>query len=99
MIPDRTRPVPLSQTQSGIYISTLQSEQATIYHIPQLNFFPAVDDADRLAEAVRTLVDAYPVLSAVITTDADGVPVMYRDPDSTVEVERLATTERELQAS
>ena len=38
MIPDRTRPVPLSQTQSGIYISTLQSEQATIYHIPQLNF-------------------------------------------------------------
>ena len=99
MIPDRTRPVPLSQTQSGIYISTLQSEQATIYHIPQLNFFPAVDDADRLAEAVRTLVDAYPVLSAVITTDADGVPVMYRDPDSTVEVERLATTERELHAS
>lgn len=99
MTHDRNHPVPLSQTMSGIYISTLQSDQDTIYHIPQLNFFPAIDDADRLEEAVRRIIDAYPVLSAVITTDAEGVPVMFSDPDSKVPVERIATTERELHAS
>lgn len=99
MIPSRANPVPLSQTQAGIYISTVQSDQPTIYHLPHLHFMTGVDDPERLAEAMRTIVRAYPVLSATIISNAEGMPVMYADQDSLVEVETAEMTEEQLHSS
>lgn len=67
----------LTQSQLGIYIESLRHEGTSIYHTPHLALMHGVDDASRLADAVRMVIAAYPGISARIVTDSDGNPTLF----------------------
>ena len=74
---------PLSYAQTGVYFECLKNPTSTIYNIPYLLSFPAGIEAQRLADAVKQVVEAHPELSihfategdAIVQTLADSVPV------------------------
>jgi amino acid adenylation domain-containing protein len=60
--------VPLSYAQTGVYYECLKNPTSTIYNIPYLLSYPEGTDAQKLAEAVKKVVDAHPELSVHFTT-------------------------------
>lgn len=75
--------VPLSYAQTGVYFECLKNPTSTIYNIPYLLKYPADIASERLAGAVKQVVQAHPELSvhfttegnAVVQTLADSVPI------------------------
>lgn len=65
---------PLTQSQLGIYIDSLRHDDRSIYHTPFLSRMPEGTDAQQLAAAVRSVIAAYPSMSARIVSDCDGNP-------------------------
>jgi len=69
--------IPLTSSQLGIYIDSIKDSDLTVYHIPILLRLNAVDDAERLAEAVREVIRSYPGMSARIICDDEGNPYWH----------------------
>ncbi|MBR1800885.1 MAG: amino acid adenylation domain-containing protein [Bacteroidaceae bacterium] len=65
--------VPLSYAQTGVYFECLKNPTSTIYNIPCLLSYPAGTEADRLADAVRTVAEAHPELSVHFATEGDRI--------------------------
>lgn len=63
----------LTRTQLGIYIESVQHEDANIYHNPTLLKINGVD-AERLCESLQKVVELHPGISARIVTDEYGNP-------------------------
>lgn len=95
---DNMTPMPvLTQSQLGIYIESLCHEGTPIYHTPHLARMHGVADAQRLADAVRKVIAAYPSMSARIVTDSDGNPTLSDASTShPLEVDLVEMTEEQL---
>ncbi len=95
---DNMTPMPvLTQSQLGIYIESLCHEGTPIYHTPHLARMHGVADAQRLADAVRKVIAAYPSMSARIVTDSDGHPTLSDASAShPLEVALVEMTEEQL---
>ena len=63
---------PLTQTQQGIFVECVANPEATIYNIPMLMHMGKGVDADRLAEALRNVIDAHPYVKTRLFTDENG---------------------------
>ncbi len=70
--------VPLTYAQTGVYFECLKNPTSTIYNVPYLLTYPAGTQAQALAEAVRTVIDAHPELGVHFTTE-QGIIVQTLD--------------------
>ncbi len=96
--PDGTpKSAPLSYAQTGVYFECLKNPASTIYNIPYMLTFPSGTDADRLADAVKRVVEAHPELSVHFAAKGDEV-VQIIEGDVAVEVPVSRMTTDELEA-
>ncbi|MBR1635504.1 MAG: amino acid adenylation domain-containing protein [Lachnospiraceae bacterium] len=63
---------PLTQTQLGIYFDCLKYPDSTIYNIPCLYRLSAQVDMERLAKALKKVVEAHPYLSVFFEKADNG---------------------------
>ena len=93
-----SEPVPLNQSQIGIYLSCVHREGEIAYNNPILLRFPADTDTEKLCAAVGSAVENHLSLSAKIVLDGEGMPAMQYVPfDEGETVCRiLEMTEKEL---
>ena len=75
-------PVPLSQTQMGIYAESMARQGEAAYNNPVLLKLDGSVDEERLARAIEQAVEAHSFIKTHIVEDADGNPVMMpgREP-------------------
>ncbi len=86
---------PLSYAQTGVYFDCLKNPASTIYNIPYLLSYPEGIEANRLADAVKRVVEAHPELNVHFTTEGDSI--IQTTVDSVpVEVDITEMTEEEL---
>ena len=64
---------PLSYAQTGVYFECLKNPTSTIYNIPYLLSYPTGTNAQKLAEAVKKVVECHPELSVHFTTEGDKI--------------------------
>ena len=69
-------PVPLSQTQMGIYAESMARQGEAAYNNPILLALDASIDEQQLAHAIEQAVEAHSFIKTQIEEDADGNPVM-----------------------
>ena len=74
-----TNNAPLSYAQTGVYFDCLKNPTSTIYNIPYLLSYPEGTDAQKLADAVKTVVDAHPELSVHFTTKDNEIVQTLED--------------------
>ena len=70
---------PLSYAQTGVYFECLKNPTSTVYNIPYLLSYPAGIEADKLADAVKQVVEAHPELSIHFTTEGDTIVQTLQD--------------------
>lgn len=87
--------VQLSYAQTGVYYECLKNPTSTIYNIPYLLSYPTGVDADKLAQAVKRVLEMHPELSVHFTTQGDTV-VQTTDGSIPVEVSVTHMTDEEL---
>ena len=75
---------PLSYAQTGVYFDCLKNPASTIYNIPYLLSYPQGTDTQRLADAVKRVIDAHPELSVHFTNEGDSI---IQTTDGTVPVQ------------
>ena len=86
---------PLSYAQTGVYFDCLKNPASTIYNIPYLLSYPEGIDANRLADAVKRVIEAHPELNVHFTTEGDSI--IQTTVDSVpIEVDITEMTEEEL---
>ncbi len=86
---------PLSYAQTGVYFDCLKNPASTIYNIPYLLFYPEGIEANRLADAVKRVIEAHPELNVHFTTEGDSI--IQTTVDSVpIEVDITEMTEEEL---
>ena len=71
-----TRTSPLSQTQLGIYLDSINTSDGEVYHVPLLHKLSGYPDAQTLRLALEKIIAAHPGMSAKLTIDAEGNPCM-----------------------
>ena len=71
--------VPLSYAQTGVYFDCLKNPTSTIYNIPYLLTYPEGTEADRLADAVKLVIEAHPELGVHFTTEGDTIVQTLED--------------------
>ena len=88
---------PLTQTQLGIYLDAIRTDGPQTYHNPFLFRINGDVTASELAEALRRVIAAAPGISARLSTDGDGQPILV-DYSKTepVEVEMLEADDESL---
>ena len=86
---------PLSYAQTGVYFDCLKNPASTIYNIPYLLSYPEDTDANRLADAVKRVIEAHPELSVHFTTEGDSI-IQTTDDSVPVEVIIVEMSEEEL---
>ena len=64
---------PLSYAQTGVYFDCLKNPASTIYNIPYLLSYPQGTDTQRLANAVKGVIEAHPELSVHFTTEGENI--------------------------
>ena len=72
---------PVTQTQLGVYLECQMDETSDKYNIPMLFKLGADIDENRLAEAIRTAVEAHPAMKSHIEPDKEFGAVMVSNPD------------------
>lgn len=72
-------PVPLSQTQMGIYAESMARQGEAAYNNPILLQIDTTIDEQRLAKAIEHVVEAHSFIKTHIGEDAEGNPVMTPD--------------------
>ena len=63
---------PITQTQMGVFVECSAAPDSVNYNMPMLMKLGAGLDAQRLAEAVRTALNAHPYLKMTLFADAEG---------------------------
>lgn len=88
-----TEPVPLSQTQMGIFAESMARRGEAAYNNPiLLKLDPSLNE-EKLARAVEQAVEAHSFVKVHIREDADGNPVMIADDKPyNQEIERMTET-------
>jgi len=86
---------PLSYSQTGVYVECIKQPLSTIYNIPTKIRFPKDTDATQLADAVRTVIEAHPQLTARFDM-RDGDIIQTLNPDMPVTIETTPMSEAEL---
>ena len=86
---------PLSYAQTGVYFDCLKNPASTIYNIPYLLFYPQGTDTQRLADAVKCVIDAHPELSVHFATEGDAI-IQTTDDSVPVRVPITLMSEEEL---
>lgn len=86
---------PLSYAQTGVYFDCLKNPTSTIYNIPYLLTYPAGTDANKLADAVKQVVENHSELSVHFTTK-DNVIVQSLEESVPVEVPIIKMSEEGL---
>ncbi len=87
--------VPLSYAQTGVYFDCLKNPASTIYNIPYLLSYPDGVEAQRLADAVKQVIEAHPELNVHFATQGDSI-VQTTDDSAPVEVSITEMAEDEL---
>ena len=96
-----SKSVPLSYAQTGVYFDCLKNPTSTIYNIPYMLTFPAGTDADRVADAVKQVVESHPELHVYFTTEGDKIiqtiddSVAVEIPVSTMDADQLSDYKNE----
>ena len=65
--------VPLSYAQTGVYFECLKNPTSTIYNIPYLLSYPEGTNAQKLADAVKRVVESHSELAVHFTTEGDKI--------------------------
>ncbi|MBQ4291413.1 MAG: amino acid adenylation domain-containing protein [Muribaculaceae bacterium] len=86
---------PLSGPQEGIYYECQKNPTEVIYNIPVKLTYPSSVGGDVLADAVRRVIAAHPILTAHFEQTDDGV-MQVIDPKAEPLVELLLKTDAEL---
>jgi amino acid adenylation domain-containing protein len=86
---------PLSYAQTGVYFDCLKNPTSTIYNIPYLLSYPQGTDTQRLADAVKQVIEAHPELSVHFTTEGDTI-IQTTDDSVPVQVPITLMSEEEL---
>ena len=86
---------PLSYAQTGVYFDCLKNPASTIYNIPYLLSYPEGIDANRLADAVKRVIEAHPELNVHFTTEGDSI-IQTTEDSVPIEVDITEMTEEEL---
>ena len=74
--PRPAQPTPLTQTQLGIYAESMSRAGEAVYNNPVLLKLDAALDAEKLALAIETAVEAHSFVKLHIEEDAGGTPLM-----------------------
>ncbi len=92
-------PRKLTDSQLGIYLECVKNPEATMYNIPCRFRFPSGTgvDADRLPDAIRAVVDAYPVFRTK-TGMLDGEPALIPDGTMPCEIPVKQAREQDMDA-
>ncbi len=86
-------PVPLSQTQMGIFAESMARRGEAVYNNPMLLKLDPSLDEEKLARAVEQAVEAHAFVKLRIREDADGNPIMIADDEPyNQEIERMTET-------
>ena len=64
---------PLTYAQTGVYFECLKDPASTVYNIPYLLTYPTAVEAEKLAAAVKAVVERHPELSVHFTTEGDQI--------------------------
>ena len=92
----QTGPVPLSQTQLGIYIESTARAGEAVYNNPVLLRLSREIDAVRFAEAVKAALAAHPFVNAHIDESEDGPVLVAGDIDFDLAVENVSEDEMQV---
>lgn len=68
-----TTSVPLSYAQTGVYFECLKNPLSTVYNTACVLYYPEGVAADKLASAVKLVVESHPGMSVHFTTEGDSV--------------------------
>ncbi|MCR5492004.1 MAG: amino acid adenylation domain-containing protein [Bacilli bacterium] len=72
---------PLTMVQKGILAEIFAHPESTIYNIPILIELPAGIDLEKLVDAIKTAINAHPVLKMHLIQDAEGEVRAKRNDD------------------
>ncbi|MCQ2178452.1 MAG: amino acid adenylation domain-containing protein, partial [Bacteroidales bacterium] len=78
---------PLTQTQMGIFVECSQLRDSVAYNIPVLFRIGHGVDPERLANAVRSAIDAHPYAKTTLFSDFEGNIRARRNDDAAVTVD------------
>ena len=86
---------PLSSSQTGIYIESMNRDGEAVYNNPILLKLGDGIDSEKLARACEAVVDAHPFIKLKLKVDVNGDPVQERNDDEPYEqsVEKLSESE------
>ncbi|MCR5604961.1 MAG: amino acid adenylation domain-containing protein [Lachnospiraceae bacterium] len=86
---------PLSSSQLGIYIESMNRDGEAVYNNPILLRIGNGVDMDKLGKACEAVVKAHPFIKLKLKADEDGNPVQLRNEDSEYKqtVEKLSEEE------
>jgi len=82
----------------GVLLQSMQHPQSTQYNLPNYIFMPLSVNQERVARAVRTLVDTFPELRTRFVAGEQGEVRQWSDPSMPIPVVSRKCTEAELQA-
>lgn len=86
---------PLSQSQMGIYVESIQHPGELVYHMPFLYTLDKAVDLERLRQALGKVIEAHPAFYSYYTTDNSGEPVIVerRDVPIVIDIEQVEDIE------
>lgn len=73
---EKPHPVPLTETQTGIYIESMGRKGEVVYNIPLLLRLNQDIDTEKLARSIEKLVELHPFLKTRIVEDEKGNPLL-----------------------
>lgn len=83
----RNERTPLSQSQMGIYVESVQHPDGLVYHMPFLYTLDKSIDLERLRTALYKVIAAHPAFYSYCTVNEDGEPVMVGRDDLPVVID------------
>ena len=88
--------IPLSYAQMGVYVECVKNPTSTIYNIPFKVAFPLTTDTQKLAAAVRKVVEIHPQLAVHFGSEgSEIVQIFDSQQDITVSLSNLTEAELE----
>ena len=78
---------PLSQSQMGIYVESIQHPNSLVYHMPFLYTLDKSIDLERLRAAIYRVIEAHPAFYSYYTTDDNGEPLIVERKDLPIVVD------------
>ena len=90
-----TKTTPLSQSQMGIYVESMQHINDLVYHMPFLYTLDKAIDLERLRNALYRVIEAHPAFLSYYTTDEGGEPLIVERSDMpiVIDIERVEDIE------